>query len=186
MSHSHLEHADAYTDRMDENATTPGAGRERRLQAALRALRHDTILTLHSSPAVAIDESATVREAIRLMNQQKRGAVLVTRDGRLAGIFTNHDFIVRVVEAGRSLDEPIGQHMTPNPTVLSRQDLLLYALNRMHVDGVRHVPLVDEDYRPDGVVSASDLIHYLIELFNEEVLNLPPEPVHEFPAAEGG
>ncbi|MHB2019926.1 MAG: CBS domain-containing protein [Candidatus Xenobia bacterium] len=184
MTQPHLEHADSYTENLDEMAALD-AVRVRRLEAALRALGHDAISTLHSPAPVVIDHRSSVREAIRLMQEQKRGAALVTRDGRLAGIFTNQDLIVRVVEPGRSLDEAVGDFMTPNPVVLSRKDLLLYALNRMHVAGIRHVPLVDDEFRPDGIVSASDLIHYLIELFNEDVLNLPPEPVHEFPRAEG-
>ena len=44
----------------------------------------------------------------------------------------------------------------------------------MSVAGYRTVPIVDEVGRPVGVVTGSDVIRWLADLFPEEVLNLPP------------
>jgi CBS domain-containing protein len=51
-----------------------------------------------------------------------------------------------------------------------------YAVNKMSTGGFRHVPLVDDAGRATGMVSAGDVLEYLVELCPEEVRNLPPEP----------
>ena len=56
----------------------------------------------------------------------------------------------------------------------------------MSVGGFRHVPVVDDAGRPAGMVSAGDVLQFVVELCPEEILNLPPEPelaLHR--AAEG-
>ena len=95
--------------------------------------------------------------------------------GKLAGIFTERDLLTRVV--GRGLDPKgtaLSDVMTPNPEVLSLRDRVAYAVHCMSVAGFRTVPLVDTDRRPIGIVTVSDVIHWLAQLFPEAVLNLPP------------
>jgi CBS domain-containing protein len=49
-----------------------------------------------------------------------------------------------------------------------------YAVHSKSVAGNRTVPLVDAERRPVGVVTVSDVIRWLADLFPEAVLNLPP------------
>src|SRR5262245_64838589 len=63
---------------------------------------------------------ATVTEAMRAMQREHRGCVLVTDDGtmssKLIGIFTERDVLFRIVDKGRNPAAlPIGDVMTPNP-----------------------------------------------------------------------
>jgi hypothetical protein len=46
----------------------------------------------------------------------------------------------------------------------------------MSVGAYQHVPIVDDAGRAVGMITAGDLIGYLVELCPEEILNLPPEP----------
>jgi CBS domain-containing protein len=57
---------------------------------------HDVLMSKGES-LFTIDANATVLEATRLMNQHKIGAVVVTEEGRVAGIFTERDVLRRVV-----------------------------------------------------------------------------------------
>jgi len=102
--------------------------------------------------------------------------VLITdAGGRLTGIFTERDVLTRVV--GKGLDARktlLGQVMTKNPEALSARDRVAYAVHSMSVAGYRTVPLVDAEKRPIGVVTVSDVIRWLANLFPETVLNLPP------------
>jgi CBS domain containing-hemolysin-like protein len=45
----------------------------------------------------------------------------------------------------------------------------------MQQGGHRHLPVVDEDDRPLGIVSVKRIIHYLVEHYPAAVYNLPPE-----------
>src|SRR5262245_14843974 len=68
---------------------------------------------LQPRPALSLAPSATVAEAVRLMNEEKVGALLVVDDQKLVGIFTERDVLRKI--AGRGLDFTtisVGQYMT--------------------------------------------------------------------------
>jgi CBS domain-containing protein len=101
--------------------------------------------------------------------------LVVDGDGRLTGIFTERDVLTRV--AGRDLDPrrtPLGEVMTRDPQALGPTDRVAYALHCMGVSGYRTIPLVDEDRRPVGVVTVTDVVRWLGDLFPESILNLAP------------
>ena len=104
----------------------------------------------------------------------------------MCGIFTERDVLTKVVGKPLDLDRtPVLALMTPDPEVLSPDDRVSFALNKMTVGGFRHVPLVDEQGRPAGVVSMRNIVDYMVELFRTEVLNLPPSPRQLVHAREG-
>src|SRR5437016_319347 len=125
-------------------------------------------------PPLCLAPSDTVIDAIRTMREHRIGCVLVVEGERLVGIVTERDFIMKLgqADAGR----PLSDFMTPDPEVLSPDDPIVYALNKMSVGGFRHVPLVDEARRPVGVVSAKDIIDYIADFFPNDVLTVPPAP----------
>lgn len=140
------------------------------------ALFNDTITMLGPAEPICLRETATVAEAIeRMLARRQAGVLVVDAEGRLIGIFTERDVLRRVV--GQGLDPrrtPIGQVMTRDPQALRLRDRVAHALHSMSVAGYRTVPIVDEVGRPVGVVTGSDVIRWLADLFPEEVLNLPP------------
>lgn len=114
---------------------------------------------------VSAPGSATVREAARLMKEQRVGALLVVTDGKLAGVFTERDVMSRVVAEDRDprttrLDEV----MTRDPQTIHPDRPFPDALRLMQEGGFRHVPVV-EDGRPVGVVSARDALGPELEDF---------------------
>ena len=75
--------------------------------------------------------------------------------------------------------------MTRDPVTLPSDSSVAFVLNRMLIEGFRHVPLVDEQGRPTAVISMRMLIEYLSDFFNRDLLNLPPEPRASFRNREG-
>src|SRR5512145_518662 len=140
------------------------------------ALLSDTIAILAPAAPVCLRETATVHEAVQAMLSHRQAGVLaVDAQGRLRGIFTERDVLTRIV--GKGLDAratPLTSVMTPNPEALTTSHRVAYAVHCMSVAGYRTVPLVDEEGRPVGVVTVSDVIRWLAHLFPEAVLNLPP------------
>jgi 2-oxoglutarate/2-oxoacid ferredoxin oxidoreductase subunit beta len=136
--------------------------------------------TLKDAAAIApivVEPAATLAEVLRLMRESRRGCVLVARDGRLAGIFTERDVLVKIAGNPIRLDRtPVSDFMTPDPETLPADSGIGYALNKMVVEGYRHIPLVDDQGRPTGVVSMRDLIEHISSFYKSEVLNLPPNP----------
>jgi CBS domain-containing protein len=117
---------------------------------------------------VMLPSSATVREAAICMSERQVGAVLVTRDGALEGIFTERDLLHRVVAPGR---DPNGTHlvevMTKNPDTIEADGYAIEALSRMSERGYRHLPVLDQG-RLVGIVSRRDFLGEEIILVEEE------------------
>jgi CBS domain-containing protein len=106
-----------------------------------------------------VDAATDVDDAIRRMHDKGIDCVLVVDDGRLIGIFTDRDAVLKV--AGTSpADRSIGALMTRDPVVLRHDETIAVAINKMAVGGFRHIPIV-EDGRPTGVVSARDVFRHL-------------------------
>ncbi len=106
-----------------------------------------------------VEAGIPVGEAIEMMRRDSIDCLLVTDHGRLVGIFTDRDAVLKV--AGRADDErPIRDLMTSDPVVLRRDDPIAVAINKMAVGGFRHVPIVD-DGRPMAVVSAKDVFRHI-------------------------
>ena len=119
------------------------------------------------------------------MVEQRTGCALVVRDGGLTGIFTERDFVSRVVSAGLPVDGPVEPVMTLNPKTVARSASVYEAIETMAGGGYRHLPVLDESGNPLGVLTVKDIVHYLVEYFPANVYNLPPTPVTVQPAREG-
>jgi CBS domain-containing protein len=60
--------------------------------------------------------------------------------------------------------------------VLSVQDTVEKAITTMSRGGYRHLPIVDQQGRPVGIVRVKQIIHYLVEHFPAAIYTLPPTP----------
>lgn len=130
-------------------------------------------------PPVCVDPDASVRYAIDAMNEHRTGCVLVAEDDRLVGIFTERDVLTRIVPETTDIDTTrVSEVMTADPECLTLDDGIAYALNMMSVGGFRHIPLVDAERSPTGIVAMRDIVDFIVDLFPKEVLNLPPSPAH--------
>lgn len=140
------------------------------------ALLNDTVRLLAPSEPIRLGADASVREAIeRMVSQHRAAVVIVDAEGRLIGIFTERDVLIRVLGEGRDpVTTRLGAVMTPQPEALSAGDRICFAVNRMSTAGFRTIPLVDGDGRPIGIITVNDVVKWLAEIFPEAVLNLRP------------
>jgi CBS domain-containing protein len=126
---------------------------------------------------LVVAANSNLAAVIEAMQRNNRGTVLVVEAGKLVGIFTERDVLMKV--AGHPIDltqSKVKAFMTPNPVTLPADSAVAFALNRMVLEGFRHIPLVDDDNRPVAEVSMRNLIEYLSDFFSRDVLNLPPDP----------
>lgn len=168
----------------EETIAEERAAEAMRLGAALLSEPIRALATL--KPAIAVPPTVTVRAAITRMKDGGVGCVLIEDGGRLVGIFTERDVLTKVAGTPVDVDRTmIRDLMTPDPECLGQDDRAAYALNRMTVGGFRHIPLVDDNGRPVGVVSMRNVVEYFVDVFRQEVLNLPPEPGSSYRDREG-
>jgi CBS domain-containing protein len=151
------------------------------------AIVTDPIATLKPKPVATVRPNTSVIDAVHLMVQKKIGCVCVTEKDKLLGIFTERDVLRKIVAPGADPKKTLVQEvMTKNPETLTARDRIAFALNKMHVGGYRHIPIVEGD-KLVGIISQRDVADLIVELFPEGVLNVPPEPRLGIPTRpEGG
>lgn len=120
---------------------------------------------------LTVTETEVARDAARRMVARRISSILVIDEaGRLAGIVTERDFTRCFADAGRDPDTvTVGDIMTRTPDTLEPDDLPRSALELMELRGYRHLPVVDRENRPIGIVSIRDLYAIIMRL-NEDIL----------------
>lgn len=140
-----------------------------------RNLRVDSVSRLGPTPPLAVEDREPVAAAVEAMRREHTGCLLVTRAGKLVGLFTERDLLTRVLAPGLPLTIPMAECLTPNPVTVQPKDSVQTAIKRMEKGGYRHLPVVDEANRPIGILSVGRVVHYLAEHFPGLVYNQPPE-----------
>jgi CBS domain-containing protein len=145
------------------------------------ALVREPLSSVPCREPIVLPAGETVTVAMRAMQREHRGCVIVTDDGtqgsKLVGIFTERDVLLRIVDRGKNpATLPIGEVMTPDPDCLAVESTVAHALNKMSVGGFRHVPVVDQEHHPAFVVSVRDVVEFLVAAFPREVLTLASVP----------
>jgi len=133
------------------------------------------VATLCKRPAELLDASATVGDAIARMQKARFSAVVVVEDGKVAGIVTERDILMKVCPGDRR-SEPVTAIMTPNPECLRKEDMIAFVMNKMYVGGYRHVPIVDENGAPTHVIALRTVLQFILEHFPREIVNIASEP----------
>jgi CBS domain-containing protein len=113
---------------------------------------------LRGRQLVTVEPGMSVRQAAQLMASEKIGALPVVGEGRLLGIFTERDALVRVLARGLVPENtPVSEVMTADPVTIDGRRPFRHALKMMIDGGFRHVPVV-ESGSVIGVVSARDAL----------------------------
>jgi len=130
------------------------------------------LLEEHHASIHSVDPDVSVTECVRQMNGEQIGAMLVMKDDRLLGIFTERDAITRVLGAGL---EPtytkVSAVMSNNPICITPSTTLDEAMAIVSSQRIRHLPVVQDD-KVLGMVSSGDLTHWLVEDRTGEIREL--------------
>ena len=99
----------------------------------------------------------TVCDAAKRMAEQGCASILVIKDERLLGIFTERDLLVRVAAAGLELTTTkLRDVMTADPETIGADEPVQEAVRRMDEGSFRHLVVVSGG-RVLGVVSTRDI-----------------------------
>jgi CBS domain-containing protein len=119
---------------------------------------HDLLQRKGDRPLVATSPSASVREATLLMNEHGIGSLLVLRDDRLVGIFTERDVLRRVVAESRPPDTtPVLDVMTTEVICCRTDTPVDDVAALMRSRRIRHVPVIGAGGGVIGLVSIGDV-----------------------------
>ncbi|HYT12713.1 MAG TPA: CBS domain-containing protein [Candidatus Nitrosopolaris sp.] len=107
---------------------------------------------------LSIDPNTSLAEVARRLRREGADSAAVMSEGRLVGIVTERDLVRAIADALDPKQTKAEVIMTADPaTVTPDEEVAVVALKMMRL-GVRHLPVVDSEGTPIGLISASDLI----------------------------
>jgi CBS domain-containing protein len=123
--------------------------------------RKDTIMArsirdaMTKTPA-SLSATSTVADAAHQMRELDIGDVLIEEGGRLVGIVTDRDLVVRALAEGRDATSTLGDIVSAEVVCITPSDSPEDAIRLMRERALRRVPVV-ENGRPVGILSLGDL-----------------------------
>jgi len=131
------------------------------------------VSVLPTDDYVAVSRFTPLSAAIEAMKEDEGGCVIITDDGRVAGIFTERDLLTKVSGQEVDLESPIEKWMATAVETLSPEATIGDAVRLMNEKSFRNIPLVVEG-QLRGSISVFDIITYLAECYPKSTMNLPP------------
>ncbi|HET8817841.1 MAG TPA: DUF294 nucleotidyltransferase-like domain-containing protein, partial [Pseudidiomarina sp.] len=111
-----------------------------------------------SRPPVQLPSTTSIRVAAQKMSEEKVSSILLVDDGALVGILTDRDLRNRVVASGLSYDLHVNAVMTQAPATVYGRQTLIDALTTMTQNNIHHLPVLDDDGQPLGMITNTDLM----------------------------
>ena len=92
-----------------------------------------------------------------LMRDGDMGAVPVVDEGKLIGIVTDRDIVVRVVAEGKDAATPVGEAMTTELFTVAADDFVFEAIRLMGDKQIRRIPVVGAGGELVGIIAIADV-----------------------------
>ena len=123
---------------------------------------------------ITIAPSATVFEAVQLMDAKNIGSLLVLNArGKIAGIFAERDCFRKVILAGKApQDVPVKAVMTKKVIYASPEMTVDECMALMTDKRIRHMPVLDHDEKILGIISIGDLVKFVASEQDAMIRNL--------------
>ncbi|MCC7309580.1 MAG: CBS domain-containing protein [Acidobacteria bacterium] len=99
----------------------------------------------------------TLRDAALMMRDGDMGSVPVVEDGKLVGIVTDRDIVVRSIADGKDASASVAEAMTTDIFSVRPDDFVFEAIRLMGDKQVRRVPVVDENGTLAGIIAMADI-----------------------------
>ena len=122
---------------------------------------------------ITIQEDASLVDAARLLSDTHRALLVVCNgEGAMVGVITKTDVVRQVAQCQGSVEgKRLSMVMTRTVTSCQSDDQLHDVLAVMKEMGFVHIPIVDNNARPAGVVNTRDALQALLrEVKDEELL----------------
>jgi CBS domain-containing protein len=154
-------------------------------RAGLGNARDQRVSVLQTDDYIAVSPHTPLSQAIEAMKSDEGGCVIISDDGRVAGIFTERDLLTKVLGENVNLDSPISEWMQAKVETLSPDATIGEAVRLMNEKSFRNIPLVKKGELV-GSISVFDIITYLAECYPKATMNLPPLPEQVMDTVDGG
>ncbi len=129
-----------------------------------RELLRDRVAGLVARAPLSVGPDTPVKQVLRALHENSFGCVGIVEDGRLIGIFSERDALLKLGrEAAELADRPVSEFMTASPQTLPADAKIAFAVRHMDQGGFRHLPIVNEYGVLVSMISVRDILRYVAE-----------------------
>jgi len=137
---------------------------------SLSVMRGLTAGDLMSHPIESVEANVSLAAAAKQMIDKDISRLLVTEEGKPAGMIAGSDFVASIARSEKTKRETVADVMSDAILVCRDQTPVTSAARTMTQAGWRSVLVVDSRGRPLGVVSEKDLMAQMQKGIGEDVL----------------
>ena len=99
----------------------------------------------------------TIAEVAQMMGEVESGAIPVTDDGKVVGLITDRDIVLRVVAQSLPLDTPVADVMTDGVETCTEEDNVADAAAKMGAKQIRRLVVLGSGGKLAGMLSLGDI-----------------------------
>jgi CBS domain-containing protein len=131
------------------------------------------LLKIAQVPPPTVESHVSVMDAVRVMARDKVGAVLVVEKSKLAGIFTERDLMLRVVNEQRDPAATLVRDvMTDDVMTVTEASTHEEASTVMLMEHLRHLPILGGEGKVLGLLSMRALLEERLQDLRQEMSSL--------------
>ena len=112
-------------------------------------------------PLLVVDPGTSLAEVASRMRRDDSDSVVVMTEGRLLGIITERDLVGVIADGIDPRRAKATVLMSAHPTTVGADEDVSMVAVKMVAVGVRHLPVVDDEGLPIGLLSSHDLVGLL-------------------------
>ncbi|TMP36722.1 DUF294 nucleotidyltransferase-like domain-containing protein [Pseudoalteromonas rubra] len=113
---------------------------------------------LMNRAAVTLQPQASIQEAAKVMKKHRVSSIMVIENAQLTGVVTDRDLRNRVLAEGLDPARAIREIMTVRPKYIFENNRIFSALHLMLKHNIHHLPVLNEDRTPIGMITSTDLL----------------------------
>ena len=119
-----------------------------------------SVVDVMTKSVISVDVSMTVKDAAKMMEDTKVGAVIVMENNAPIGIITDRDFAIKVVAHGINNTTPVKQIMSSPLFSINLDESIRTAAELMRDRRIRKLPVIDGE-KVVGIITATDIVNLL-------------------------
>ncbi len=120
----------------------------------------------------SVASTDTVLQALKVMAEAHIGAILVTEDGKIVGIYTERDYLYKGEIEGRlAKDTLVKDVMVSKMMTVTKDTTVEQCMGLMKQYNIRHLPVVEDEHLV-GLVSMRDVMFAALENKESEIRGL--------------
>lgn len=133
---------------------------------------------------VVVEQSESIREAIKLMRDHHVGDVVVVEilenASRPVGVLTDRDIVIEILAKDVELDSVnVGAVMSYKLATVTEDTKLMDAIKIMRTNGVRRLLVVNAKDELQGILSVDDILELIVEQLTDVVGLISKEKTNE-------